>query len=91
MSKQNRRLLYIEDDEHLCSLFTERMQEDGYSVDFALTAKSGTKKFYSGSYDLVALDYSIPDKLGLEGAKKFLSSNPEMPGSKLVRKIYLAR
>ena len=78
MSKQNRRQLYIEDDEHLYSLFTERMQEDRYSVDFALTAKSSIKKFYGGSYDLVALDYSIPDQLGLEVAKEFLSSNPDM-------------
>ena len=54
------------------------MQEDGYSVDFALTAKSSIKKFYGGSYDLMALDYSIPDQLGLEVAKEFLSSNPDM-------------
>ena len=55
------------------------MQKDGYSVDFALIAKSGIKKFYGGSYNLVALDYSIPDQLGLEVAKEFLSSNPDMP------------
>jgi len=43
-------VLYIEDDEHLCLLFMERMQEDGYSVDFALSAEAGLNKFHSGFY-----------------------------------------
>ena len=62
---QNLRLLYIEDDEHLCLLFKERMQEDGYSVDFALSAEAGLKKFHTNSYSLVVSDYDLPDRTGL--------------------------
>jgi DNA-binding response OmpR family regulator len=47
---QKTQVLYIEDDEHLCLLFMERMQEDGYSVDFALSAEAGLNKFHSGFY-----------------------------------------
>jgi PAS domain S-box-containing protein len=78
MSKQKQRLLFIQNDEHLCSLYQDLMQLDGYLVDCRLTAKSGIEKFCSESYDLVVLDYTLPDKPGLEAAKEILLLKPEM-------------
>ncbi|MBT7485181.1 MAG: PAS domain S-box protein [Rhodospirillales bacterium] len=77
--RQNLRILYIEDDEHLCSLFKERMQQDGYTVEYALTGASGLKKFHSGSYDLLALDFDLPDMRGLEIAQEVLKLEPKIP------------
>jgi len=72
-------LLYIEDDKNLCFLFKGHLQEDGYTVDFALTAASGMEKFRAGSYFLVVFDYELPDQTGLKIAQELLLSSPLLP------------
>lgn len=80
MSREKKlHLLYIEDDENLCLLFKGHLQEDGYTVNFALTAASGMEKFRAGSYDLVVLDYELPHRTGLKIAQELLLSSPRLP------------
>lgn len=63
---QHTRLLYIEDDRGLAHLFRQRMTREGYEVKLATTAEEGLRLCATGWPEIVATDYKLPDKDGLE-------------------------
>lgn len=73
-----RRILYIEDDEQLCALFKTSLQLDGYKVSTATTGKKGIAAHRKKPFDLVVVDYLLPDMDGLEVAQKLMSRTPEL-------------
>lgn len=74
-----KRILYVEDETALCELFTAVMEPLGYSVDTAQIGQDGIDMHAANSYDMVALDYQLPDMTGLDIAKKFLTENQDLP------------
>ena len=72
------RLLYIEDDPLLCELFTSVMEAEGYSVETALTGRDGLDRHKAHPFDIVAVDYALPDMLGLDIARKMLEQDPDL-------------
>ena len=60
------RILYMEDDAGLGRLFQRRLQSAGYAVDLAPDGETGLEMLEQGSYDLVALDQSMPGFDGLD-------------------------
>tara|TARA_B100000676_G_C17984303_1_gene790966 strand:- start:368 stop:1405 length:1038 start_codon:yes stop_codon:yes gene_type:complete len=73
------RILYVEDDTTLCQLFEVVMAPRGYAVDVATTGAEGLSKHKSNPYDIVALDYQLPDMTGLDIAKEILETDPNLP------------
>jgi signal transduction histidine kinase len=65
-----RRILYIEDDEGLARLLQKRLQRLTFEVDLAFDAESGLKRMKESTYDLVVLDYHLPDISGLEALER---------------------
>lgn len=64
------RLLIIEDDEVIASSLQRGLKNFSYSVDVALTGKEGIGLALANDYDLIVLDYYLPDANGVEIAKK---------------------
>jgi len=73
------RLLYIEDDPLLCELFTMVMEGEGYCVETASTGRDGLDRHKAIPFDIVAVDYSLPDMVGLDIAREMLTENPDLP------------
>lgn len=73
------RLLYIEDCEHLAELFRLVMKVHGYQVDTALNGMDGLAMHRKDPYDLVAVDYILPDILGIEVCNELLAETPDLP------------
>lgn len=74
-----RQILYIEDDgelAHLCALI---LGARGYAVEIAANGGDGLNKFERQPFDLVLLDYGLPDTDGLEVARQLMKSNPDLP------------
>jgi len=60
------KILIVDDDESQAELAKERMQQEGFSVDCALSAKECLKKVSTTTYDAIVSDYSMPRMSGLE-------------------------
>ncbi len=73
------RVLYIDDNPSLCGIFRASVEAQGYLVDTALTGKDGMSMFTANPYDLVVLEYSLPDMTGIEVAQNFLEAFPNLP------------
>ena len=72
------RVLYVEDEPALCELFGAVLGPLGYAVEFANTGADGLEKHMATPFDIVALDYQLPDMTGLDVAKKILAADEEL-------------
>lgn len=73
------RILIVDDDEDLRQLFSLYLRETGFSVSEAGTGKECIKKSESDEWDLVLLDYMLPDNNGLALLEHFMSLDRELP------------
>ncbi len=60
------RILIIDDDPAFCTLLRNFLSQQGYETGEAYAAREGIRAVYDESYDLVLIDYRLPDMDGLE-------------------------
>ena len=60
------RILYMEDDPGAARLLQRRLQREGYVVDLAADGQQGLEMYEAGSYDVLAVDQSMPVIDGME-------------------------
>lgn len=65
-----KKLLLVEDDESLGATLQERLQKDGYAVEWATSLREARAKSAGDPFDLVILDVGLPDGTGTEFAKE---------------------
>jgi two-component sensor histidine kinase/CheY-like chemotaxis protein len=61
-----RHVLYIDDDEALAMLVAKHLRRDGFNVHAAHSAQQALDILRERSFDAVALDHFMPERLGLE-------------------------
>jgi len=71
------RILYVEDDQPLQTLFKRVMEANGHVVDIAGNGREGLEKFEATGHEILALDYNLPDMTGLDVAREALRANPD--------------
>ena len=71
------RLLVVEDEPDLANAIARGLRRDGHAVDLALTAGDADLKLRTGGYDLVCLDWNLPDGSGLGLCRALVSG--ELP------------
>jgi DNA-binding response OmpR family regulator len=59
------RLLVVEDEPDLANAIARGLRRDGHAVDIALTAGDADFKLRTAGYDLVCLDWNLPDGSGI--------------------------
>jgi len=60
------RLLVVEDEPDLANAIARGLRRDGHAVDVALTAGDADFKVRTSGYDLICLDWNLPDGSGLD-------------------------
>lgn len=65
------RILVVEDQPKMGNFIKQGLNEVGYAVDIAETAKTADSFMSQSEYDLVILDVMLPDKSGLDLARNF--------------------
>lgn len=73
------RLLYVEDDVISATLFKQRMEREGFDVDLAHTGTEGLVLLNGQRYDLVVLDYQLPELNGLQILYKLMENENRPP------------
>lgn len=67
------RILYMEDDQGLAKLFQKHMNRAGYKVDIAEDGIKGLEMFDPNWHQVLAVDYAMPGKTGLQVIEELYS------------------
>jgi len=59
-----RRILFIEDDDHMRAMLAISLQQEGYEVVQARSGEEGLRAFEQGGADMVLVDLRLPDTDG---------------------------
>ena len=73
------RILVIDDDETICSLFKDTLEDAGYKVTAVTNSYEGLELVKNEDYDLVFLDLKMPGLDGAELLGQIRAVKPEMP------------
>ncbi len=73
------RLLIVEDEIGIQNFLKQGLEEEGFIVDTASNGIEGLDKFSTGNYDLLLLDWMMPQLTGLELCKKIRETNSQVP------------
>ena len=79
MTKANKRLLVVDDDEQIRELLTFDIAQSGYIVDSASDGESGLRKALDNNYDLILLDVMMPKMNGYDVCKNIRLIKPNVP------------
>ena len=79
MSEQAKHILLIEDDQKLAALLVEHLEERGFVVKTAAEGKLGYEEATANDYQLVILDWMLPDVEGKDLCKQLRAHDPLLP------------
>ncbi len=77
--KRAANILVIDDDETICSLFKDALEETGHTVTTVSESSKGLELAKDRDYDLVFLDLKMPDMDGAELFRQIRVAKPELP------------
>src|SRR5690554_888346 len=63
------RILIIDDEIDICQLLCSFLEKKGYSCDYSISGNKGLAQLKKSDYDLVLLDFRLPDMSGNEALK----------------------
>jgi DNA-binding NtrC family response regulator len=72
-------ILVVDDDEEICSLFKDALEEPKFKITTANNSFDGLKLIENQDYDLVFLDLKMPDIDGAELFKQIKEIKPDLP------------
>ncbi len=70
------RILIVDDEEMICSIFSRRLTREGYSCVTAQNGKEALHHFYKDSFSLVISDVRMPEMDGIELLKEVRAVHP---------------
>lgn len=68
-------MLVVEDEPDLANALARGLRRDGHAVDVALNAYDADFKLRTAGYDLVCLDWNLPDGSGLDLCRSVISGS----------------
>ncbi|MEM2281462.1 MAG: response regulator [Candidatus Bathyarchaeia archaeon] len=75
---ENARILVVDDDENIRKVLTMILEDEGYIVDQAETAKEAIEKSKKNFYNLALIDIRLPDMEGIELLTRMKDTVPKM-------------
>ena len=77
MSDINGTILLVEDDINTLHGLSDILEEEGYAVTKAKDGRKALDASREESFDVILMDYLLPDVDGLEVSKRLLEANPD--------------
>ena len=73
------RILVVEDEEHLARLIAEVLTKEGYAVETATDGRLGLARALSEDFDLLILDWMLPDRSGVQVVRRLRVAEIDVP------------
>jgi two-component system, OmpR family, alkaline phosphatase synthesis response regulator PhoP len=73
------KILVVEDEEIIRMALEDRLQSEGYTVEFAVDGEEGVHKAIRGAFDLVVLDIMLPKKNGFDVCRDIRTAGVVVP------------
>src|SRR5918999_2964257 len=73
------RILIVEDEEHLADLLTEVLGREGHVANTASDGRSGLTRALSEDFDLLVVDWMLPDLDGVQVVKRLRAADVRVP------------
>src|SRR3712207_1557378 len=73
------RILVVKDEEHLARLIAEVLTKEGYAVETAGNGRSGLARVLSEEFDLLILDWMLPDLSGIQILRRLRAAELGVP------------
>jgi DNA-binding response OmpR family regulator len=83
------RLLIVEDEPDLADALARGVRRRGHAIDIAPTSTDAELRLTSGEYDLVLLDWNLPDGSGLDVCRQLVSGEISTLGDRRPRVLML--
>lgn len=74
-----KKILIVDDDQHIRRLYKDELEEDGYEVIIASTGAEALELFDKENPDLVTLDILMPDIDGIKVLRQMKEKKPRLP------------
>ena len=75
---QTTRILVVDDDENIRKVLVAILEDEGYNVESAGTAKEGIEKTKRKFYNIALIDIRLPDMEGIELLTKIRDTTPRI-------------
>lgn len=87
---QGNKILLVEDDQYIRSVYNDILTESGFDVTDAEDGQEGLVKAQKGGYNVILLDIMMPKMDGLSFLKELKRTSPEAPNGKIILLTNLA-
>ena len=74
-----RRVLVVEDEAELALLITQVLREEGYAAEAAGDGRSGLARVLAEDFDLLILDWMLPDRSGIQVVRRLRAAEVGVP------------
>ncbi len=74
-----RRVLIVEDEAELALLIGQVLREEGYAVETAGDGRSGVARALAEDFDLLILDWMLPDRSGIQVVRRLRAAELGVP------------
>ena len=73
------KILLIDDDENLCKILKEELEDENYTINYSLRGEEGLQKLKLDKYNLVILNFNMPGMKGDKVLEQIKRIYPSMP------------
>ena len=74
-----KRILIVEDEEKLARLIAQVLGEEGYAAETSGDGRSGLARALAETFDLLILDWMLPDRSGLQVVRSLRTAEIDVP------------